>query len=82
MSDPSGPRPDESALIEEVAGAWRPRHPRAVQPLPAFLDLSEDGREAAFEVALRARRMEAALDDRGRSSTVRAVLDRIRAAGR
>ena len=71
---------DEQTLIEEVAGAWRPRDPRRVTPLPAFMDLSEDGRAAAFEVAIEARQMEAALDSEGYSSTVRAVLDRIRGA--
>ena len=78
MTDPTGPRPDEGSLIEEVSGAWRPRDPREIKPLPAFMDLSPDGREAAFEVALRARRVEAAIDSQGYSSTVRAVLARLR----
>ena len=68
---------DESELIEEVAGAHRPRDPRVVAFLPAWLDLSPVGREAAFDLATRMRAIEAALDPEGRSATVRAVLSRI-----
>ena len=68
---------DEASLIEEVAGAYRPRDPRAVGTLPAWHDLSPAGRDEAFELSARMRQVEAALDPRGYSSTVRAVLDRI-----
>ena len=71
---------DESELIEEVAGAFRPRDPRAVAFLPAWYDLSPARREEAFDLATRMRKIEAALDPFGRSATVRAVLARI--AGR
>jgi hypothetical protein len=47
---------------------------------PAFFDRDEAGREEAFEVARGLRRMEAALDPEGLSTTARAVLARIRAA--
>ena len=68
---------DEAPLIEEVAGAFRPRDPRALAFLPAWHDLSPEGREEAFELSLQMREMEAALDPEGYSSTVRAVLVRI-----
>lgn len=76
MSEPD----DESTLIEEVAGAFRPRDPRAVGILPAWHDLSPAGREQAFELATRLRALEAALDPEGQSATVKAVLARIAAA--
>lgn len=83
MTDPRdeqdpGP-PDESALIEEAAGAWRPADPRQVAVLPAWHDLSPEARLAAHQLATELRRIEAALDPRGQSGTVRAVLRRIAA---
>jgi hypothetical protein len=69
---------DEHTLIEEVAGAYRPRDPRKLGVLPAWHDLSADGRDAAHALGAQMRRIEAALDPEGYSSTVRAVLDRIR----
>lgn len=73
----SSPREDESALIEETAGAYRPRDPRALGVLPAWHDLSPEGREQAFELSVQLRALEAALDPQGRSGTVRAVLGRL-----
>ncbi len=70
---------DESHLIEEVAGAFRPRDPRTLAFLPAWYDLSPEGRKEAYERSLNMRRIEAALDPEGLSSTARAVLARIRA---
>lgn len=69
---------DEARLIEEVAGAWRPHDPVELAFLPAWHDLDEPAREKAFELAERLRRMEAALDPAGLSTTARAVLARIR----
>jgi hypothetical protein len=70
---------DREVLIEQVVGAHRERdaegRPRAH---PAWHDLDEDARREAFEETLIARRLEAALDPEGRSSTVKAVLARIR----
>ena len=43
--------PDETPLIEEVAGAFRPRDPRKLGVLPAWHDLSPVGREAAFDLS-------------------------------
>lgn len=68
---------DEQALIEEVAGAFRPRDPRRLSFLPAWHDLSPEGREEALRLSAQMRALEAALDPHGRSATVRAVLARI-----
>lgn len=81
-SPPSSPSPDDEALIEEVAGAFRPRDPRRVAFLPAWHDLSEDAREVAHARSVELRRLEAALDAQGRSATVKAVLARIASAPR
>jgi hypothetical protein len=71
---------EEEALIEAAAGAWRPRDPRGgITFHPAWWDLDEAGRQAAFEVARQSRTMEAALDPAGLSTTARAVMARIRA---
>lgn len=71
-------------LIEQAASAFRPRDPRdgRARPHPAWLDLDEAGRQAAFDEAARARRLEAALDPAGLSTTARAVLARIRGGAR
>jgi uncharacterized linocin/CFP29 family protein len=70
---------EREALIEQVVGAHRERdaegRPRAH---PAWHDLDEDARREAFEQTLIGRRLEAVLDPEGRSSTVKAVLGRIR----
>jgi hypothetical protein len=77
----SEPDKDREALIEAVAGAFRPRDPFGeVRGHPAFYDLDEEGRAEAFEAARALRAMEAALDPEGLSTTARAVLARIRAA--
>jgi hypothetical protein len=70
-------------LIEAAAGAYRPRDPAGgVRALPAWHDLDEDGRRAAFAAAVQQRALEAAADPVGLSSTGRAVLARIRGRGR
>jgi hypothetical protein len=70
--------PENEALIEAVVGAHRERdrdgRPRAH---PAFHDLDAEGRLDAFERALVTRRLEAALDPGGLSTTARAVLARL-----
>ena len=73
---------DREVLVELAAGAHRDRDARSgeVRPHPAWLDLDEAGRIEAFEVARRARAIEAALDPEGLSTTARAVLARIAAA--
>lgn len=73
--------PENDALLEAVVSAHRERdrdgRPRAH---PAFHDLDAEGRRAAFEAALLARRLEAALDPEGLSTTARAVLARLATA--
>jgi hypothetical protein len=71
--------PEDEALIEAAAGAWRERDRGGrVRFHAAWWDLDEDGRRAAFEAACQSRAIEAGLDPEGLSSTARAVLARIR----
>ena len=73
--------PQREFLLERVVGAWRARDPDGrVCFEPAFWDLDDEGRRAAYQETLRARSLEAALDPGGLSSTARAVLARIRSA--
>jgi hypothetical protein len=66
-------------LVEAAAGAWRPRRPGGgIGSHPAWHDLDAAGRDEAFQTARSARRLEAALDPEGLSSTSRAVLERVR----
>jgi hypothetical protein len=70
----------EAGLVELAAGAWRPRlRGGGVGTHPAWHDLDADGRKRAFDAAVVWRRIEAALDPDGLSSTARAVLARIEA---
>jgi hypothetical protein len=73
----------EDELVEEAAGAWRPRDPRdgGVRAHPAWLDLDAAGRVRAYEEGRRARVMEAAIDRDGLSAAGRAVVERIRRGG-
>ncbi len=70
---------EEDLLIEQVAGAWRPRgdDDLATTWHKAWHDLDGTGRERAFERARTTRTLEAALDPEGLSTTARAVLARI-----
>ena len=70
---------DHERLIEEVAGAWRPRDRRGrIVSHPGWHDLDPADRQEAARRAEESRRLEAALDDEGQSTTVKAVLARIR----
>jgi hypothetical protein len=72
---------ERERLIEAAASAHRPRDGHGViRPHKAWLDLDASGRTLAFEVARSLRKLEAALDPEGLSTTGRAVLDRIRRA--
>ena len=71
---------ERERLIEEAAAAWRPRTSGEIQPHPAWADLDPAGRLEAFDLARLQRRLEAALDQDGLSTTARAVLARIRRA--
>lgn len=78
-SDDDGP--DREGLIEAATSAYRPRRRDGIGSHPAWDDLDEEGRRESFERALRQRQLEAALDPEARSTTVLAVLARIRAGG-
>ncbi len=70
---------DEELLLEQVTSAHRERGvDGAIRAHPAWHDLDDAGREAAFEATVELRKMEAALDAQGMSSTVRALLRRLR----
>jgi len=68
---------EEEALVEQVAGAFRPRAREELRYHPAWHDLGEAERMRAFEIARELRKVEAALDADGLSTTARAVLARI-----
>jgi len=74
------PGPDREGLIEAAATAFRPRRHDGIGSHPAWDDLDEEGRRLAFDRAAALRKLEAALDPEGRSTTVLAVLARIAAA--
>ncbi len=66
-------------LIEEATSAFRERNAWGrVLPSPAWLDLPPADRELLFERQLASRIIERALEPDGRSSTIRAVLSRLR----
>lgn len=71
-------RDDHRLLIEQVTSAWRPRDRTGrIDGHPAWYDLPEDQRLQAYEATVAMRRLEAALDWRGLSSTGRVVMSRI-----
>ena len=73
--------PEDELLVEQVTSAHRRRGADgAIQASPAWHDLDAAGRRAAFDATLEQRRLEAAADARGLSSTAHAVLARIRGA--
>jgi len=72
---------EEDLLVEQVASAARPRSRDTLRYHPAFHDLGEEGRLRAFEIARAVRKVEAALDPDGLSTTARAVLARIEGGG-
>ncbi len=74
-------REEEDLLVEQVAGAFRPRVGDAtVGYHKAWHDLGAEGRIRAYDLARVQRPLEAALDGDGLSSTARAVLSRILSA--
>ena len=69
----------EDELIEQVAGADRPASGTGeLRYHAAWHDLDAAARQRAYELAVANRRLEAALDPDGLSTTARAVLRRIR----
>jgi hypothetical protein len=74
---------EEELLVEKAISSYRRRTADgAIQPSPAWADLSAENRRVAFDEAQKLRRIEAALDRGGLSSTAKAVLDRIRSSDR
>jgi hypothetical protein len=70
---------DEESQIEQLLSAHRERSAHGeIRSAPVFFDLSEDARERAFAEQVMQRKLEAALDTEGLSSTSHAVLGRIR----
>ena len=69
----------DELLIEQVTSAHRARDlDGRVKSHPAWHDLDESGRREAFEATELSRKLEAALDARGYSTTAKSVLARIR----
>ncbi len=74
--------PEREVLIERCVTAHRVVDPRGARVHAAsFYDLPEDGRLEVYEQTLKQRRIEAALQDKGRSTTVLAVLRAIQRSG-
>lgn len=72
---------ERDLLVEQVAAAWRPSDvDGAPRSHPAWHDLDASGRREAFEVTVRLRQLEAALDPQGLSSTAKEVLRRLQAS--
>lgn len=66
-------------LLEQVTSARRERGADgAVRGHPAWFDLDEEGRVAAFDATLELRALEQAADAEGLSTTARALLARLR----
>ncbi len=73
------PEKERELLIEQVVAAWRPGGGEGgMRAHPAWHDLDESGRAEAARRTMEARRMEAALDPEGLSTTARLVLGKIR----
>ncbi len=69
---------ERDLLIEQAAGAYRERNGFGeIREHPAWHDLDEAGRRESFELTLRLRRLEAALDPEGLSTTARQILARL-----
>jgi hypothetical protein len=69
---------EEEELLEQVTGAHRERHADGtIRSHPAWHDLDDAARAEAFEATVVLRKIEAALDAEGHSSTVRALLSRL-----
>lgn len=69
---------EEEVLIAAVSSAYRDRDvDQNLRFHPSWFDLDQEGRRRAFEATAQVRRLEAALDAEGLSSTAKAVLARI-----
>jgi len=69
---------DLEVLVESVVSARRDRDVSGCAvPPPAWWDLSAGARELAFDAQAATRELERAIDPRGFSGTVRAVMERL-----
>lgn len=70
--------PEDELLVEQVTSAHRERGvDGTIRSHQAWHDLDEAGRLAAFDATVLQRKLEAALDPQGQSSTITAVLRRL-----
>ena len=66
-------------LIEKASSAFRERNASGrILPSPSWFDLTPADRESLFDLQLESRLIERALDTRGLSTSVQAVLSRLR----
>ena len=66
-------------LIEKASSAFRERNAAGrILPSPSWYDLAPADRESLFDLQLESRLIEHALDAKGLSTTVQAVLSRLR----
>ncbi|MBL8955770.1 MAG: hypothetical protein JNK82_33660 [Myxococcaceae bacterium] len=73
---------EEELLLEQVTSAHRRRRADgSVQSHPAWHDLDDAGRLAAFDETVLQRKLESAMDADGLSTTARALLGRITRGG-
>lgn len=72
---------EEELLVEQVASAERPRSRDTLRYHRAWHDLGDAARIRAHEIARATRKVEAALDPNGFSTTTHAVLARIAESG-
>ncbi|MCU0697646.1 MAG: hypothetical protein MUC96_14060 [Myxococcaceae bacterium] len=71
--------PEDALLVERVVSAHRERSADgAVKSHPNWHDLDTEGRQAAFDETVRQRTIERGIDPDGQSSTIKAVLARLR----
>ena len=69
---------EDEILIEAVTSAHREHRLDGVRSLPAWHDLDDEGRRAAYDATVRTRTIEAALDPEGLTGTAHALHARIR----
>ena len=81
MSQPTPPTPEDETLIEAATTAFRDADADGIRFHPAWYDLDEEGRGAAFHATVRSRAIEAATSPFGLSTTAQAVLARLRKYG-
>ena len=71
--------PENELLVEQVTSAHRELDLQGrIRALPAWRDLDDEGRQAAFDATVRQRALEAGADAQGLTATAHAVLQRIR----